>query len=204
MASMDRHDPRVDAYIAQAGEFARPILNRVRELVLAASPEIEETLKWSAPAYTYRGKILCSMAAFKQHASFGFWQHARVMGEDEPREGMGSFGKMASLADVPGARTLAPLFRKAMKLIDDGVPAAGARKAGAPKPAPVPPPDLVAALQRNAAARRTFEGFAPSHRREYIDWIVEAKREETRQKRLSQAVEWLAEGKSRHWKYQDG
>jgi uncharacterized protein YdeI (YjbR/CyaY-like superfamily) len=204
MARMSRHDPRVDAYIAQAGEFARPILNRVRELVLAASPEIEETLKWSAPSYTYRGRILCSMAAFKQHASFGFWQHARVMGEGEPREGMGSFGRMTSLADVPGVRKLAPLFRKAMQLIDDGVPSAGARKASAPKPPPAPPPDLVAALAKNASARRAFEGFPPSHRREYIEWIVEAKREETRQKRLSQAIEWLAEGKPRHWKYQGG
>lgn len=200
---MARHDPRVDQYIARSAEFARPILARVRELVLAASPEIEETLKWSAPSYTYKGRILCGMAAFKRHASFGFWQHARVMGEGEPREGMGSFGKMVSLEDVPSSRSLAPLFRKAMALIDEGVPSRGVRKPTAPRPPPETPPDLSAALQKNAAARRTFEAFPPSHRREYVEWIVEAKREETRLRRLAQAVEWLAEGKPRHWKYQD-
>lgn len=200
---MARHDPRVDQYIARSAEFARPILARVRELVLAANPEIEETLKWSAPSYTYKGRILCGMAAFKRHASFGFWQHARVMGEGEPREGMGSFGKMVSLEDVPSSRSLAPLFRKAMALIDEGVPSRGVRKPTAPRPPPETPPDLSAALQKNAAARRTFEAFPPSHRREYVEWIVEAKREETRLRRLAQAVEWLAEGKPRHWKYQD-
>ena len=200
---MPRHDPRVDTYIANAAPFARPILERLREQVLAASPEIEETLKWSAPSFMYRGKILCGMSAFKQHASFGFWQHALVMGGDEPREGAGSFGKMASLADGPSKRELASLLRKAMALIDAGVPSAGVRKSSTPKPPPEAPPELAAALRRNAAARRTFEAFSPSHRREYVEWITEAKRDETRQKRLAQTVEWLAEGKSRHWKYQD-
>lgn len=201
-ASMSRHDPRVDAYIAGSAEFARPILNKVRELVLAASPRIEETLKWSAPSYTYQGKILCSMAAFKQHASFGFWQHALVLGDGEPRDGMGSFGRMTCVQDVPSARKLAPLFRRAMQLIDEGVPSAGARKSRTPKPPPETPPDLAAALKKHAAARKAFEAFAPSHRREYVEWITEAKREETRQKRVAQAIEWLAEGKQRHWKYQ--
>jgi uncharacterized protein YdeI (YjbR/CyaY-like superfamily) len=181
---MDRHDPRVDDYLARSAEF--------------------ETLKWGAPSYTYRGRILCSMAAFKQHASFGFWQHAQVMGEDAQRDGMGSFGRMSSPKDAPSARTLAPLLRKAMRLIDEGVPTARTRRTGAPRPPASTPPDLQAALRRNAAARRTFEAFPPSHRREYIDWLEEARREETRQKRLAQALEWLAEGKSRHWKYQRG
>jgi uncharacterized protein YdeI (YjbR/CyaY-like superfamily) len=208
MAAMNRHDPRVDAYIAKCAEFSHPILNRVRELVLAASPQIEETLKWSAPSYTYKGKILCHMAAFKQHVSFGFWQHALVVGEGEsgdgpPREGAGSFGRMTTVDDVPSSRKLTPLFRKAMLLIDEGVPSAGVRKTSTPKPPPETPPELAAALKENAAARRTFEAFAPSHKREYVDWITEAKREETRQKRVAQAVEWLAEGKQRHWKYQN-
>lgn len=200
---MPRHDPRIDAYLANAAPFAQPILERLRELVLAASPEIEETLKWSAPSFLYRGKILCGMSAFKHHASFGFWQHALVMGADEPRDGAGSFGKLTTLADLPSKRALAPLLRKAMALIDAGAPSSGPRKTSAPKPPPEIPADLAAALQQNAAARRTFEAFSPSHRREYVEWIIEAKRDETRHKRLSQTLEWLAEGKSRHWKYQD-
>jgi uncharacterized protein YdeI (YjbR/CyaY-like superfamily) len=200
---MPRHDPRIDAYIANAAPFARPLLEGLREQVLAASPEIEETLKWSAPSFMYRGKILCSMAAFKQHASFGFWQHARVMGDAAPREGMGSFGKMTSPADVPSRRVLAPLLRKAMALIDAGESGGGVRKSATPKPPPEMPAELAAALRKNPAARRSFEAFAPSHRREYIEWIIEAKRDETRQKRLAQTLEWLAEGKTRHWKYQD-
>jgi uncharacterized protein YdeI (YjbR/CyaY-like superfamily) len=202
-ARMERHDSRVDAYLAAAAPFARPILNTLRQRILGADAAIVETLKWSAPSYTYRGKILCSMAAFKQHASFGFWQHAQVMGEDATRAGAGSFGKLVSPDDLPPPRELDRLLRKAMALIDAGTPVPGVRKTSAPRPPPAVPPDLAAALQRDAAARRTFEGFAPGHRREYIDWVTEAKREETRAKRLAQAIEWLAEGKSRHWKYQD-
>lgn len=200
---MPRHDTRIDAYIANAAPFARPLLDRLREQVLAASPEIEETLKWSAPSFTYRGKILCSMAAFKQHASFGFWQHARVMGVDVQREGMGSFGKMTGPADLPSKRVLAPLLRKAMALIDAGESGRGGRKTTTPKSPPEMPADLAAALRKNAAACRSFEAFSPSHRREYIEWILEAKRDETRQKRLAQTLEWLSEGKTRHWKYQN-
>lgn len=200
---MPRHDPRIDAYIAKAAPFAQPILAHLREQVLAVSPEIEETLKWSAPSFMYRGKILCGMSAFKLHAAFGFWQHALVMGADEPRDGAGSFGKLTVLADLPSKRELASLLRKAMALIDAGVSSSGPRKATAPKPPPEMPADLAAALQKNAAARHTFEAFSPSHRREYIEWITEARRDETRHKRLAQTLEWLAEGKSRHWKYQD-
>jgi uncharacterized protein YdeI (YjbR/CyaY-like superfamily) len=196
-------DPRIDAYLARAPEFAQAILSKLRVLVHEICPEVEETLKWSAPSFVYRGKILCGMAAFKQHASFGFWQHAQVMGEEVERDGMGSFGKMASLRDVPSKRVLAPLLRKAMQLIDAGVPSAGVRKRRASKPPPEAPADLHAALKKNAAARRTFEAFSPSHKREYVEWITQAKREETRTRRLEQALEWLAQGKPRHWKYID-
>jgi uncharacterized protein YdeI (YjbR/CyaY-like superfamily) len=196
-------DPRIDAYLARTPEFAQAILSKLRALVHELCPEVEETLKWSAPSFVYRGKILCGMAAFKQHASFGFWRHAQVMGEEVERDGMGSFGKMASLRDVPSKRVLAPLLRKAMQLIDEGVPSAGVRKRSTPKPPPEAPPDLLAALKKNAAARRTFEAFSPSHKREYVEWITEAKREATRARRLEQTLEWLAQGKPRHWKYND-
>ena len=203
---MGKRDPRIDAYIDKAAGFAQPILERLREIVHEACPEAEETLKWGAPSFMHAGGILCMMAAFKQHASFGFWKHALVVGgevpgDGMPREGMGSFGKMTSLKDLPPKKELVALIRKAMQLNEAGVKTLGVRKTSAPKPPPVTPDDLAAALKKNGKARTTFDGFSPSQQREYVDWITEAKRDETRQKRLAQAVEWLAEGKPRNWKY---
>ena len=208
---MGSFDPRVDAYISRSAEFAQPMLERLRATVHEACPEVEETLKWSAPSFLHAGGILCMMAAFKQHVSFGFWKHALVVGDDlaregmpregMPREGMGSFGKMTSLKDLPPKRELVALIRRAMVLNEQGVKTPGARKVRVPKPPPVAPADLAAALKRNRQARLAFDGFSPSQQREYVEWITEAKRPETRQRRLAQALEWLAEGKPRNWKY---
>ena len=194
-------DPRIDAYIAKQADFAQPILARVREVVHEACPDVEETMKWSMPTFLYGGAILCGMAAFKQHASFGYWKHALVVGEGEPRDGMGSYGKMASVKDLPPKKTLLAHIRKAMQLNLDKVPAA--RKASAPKPPPDMPTDLAAALKKNAKARKAYEGFPPSAQRDYVEWITQAKREATRASRLAQAVEWMAEGKRRNWKYEN-
>jgi uncharacterized protein YdeI (YjbR/CyaY-like superfamily) len=194
-------DPRIDAYIAKQADFARPILEHVRALVHEACPDVEETMKWSMPTFVYGGGILCGMAAFKQHASFGFWKHALVVGEGEPRDGMGSYGKLESVKDLPPKKTLLAHIRKAMQLNVDKVPTA--RRTSAPKPPPEAPADLVAALKKNAKARKTFDGFPPSAQRDYVEWITEAKREETRASRLAQAVEWMAEGKRRNWKYEN-
>ena len=198
---MGKRDPRIDAYIDNAAEFAQPILWRLREIVHEACPEVEETLKWSAPSFLHAGGILCGMAAFKQHASFGFWKHALVVGEAVPRDGMGSFGKLTSLKDLPPKKELVALIRKAVQLNEERVKTPGVRKSSTPKPAPVPSEDFAAALKKNKLARATFERFPPSQQREYVDWISEAKRDETRQKRLTQAIEWLADGKQRNWKY---
>ena len=195
-------DPRIDAYIAAQADFARPILERVRAIVHEACPDVEETMKWSMPTFVYGGGILCGMAAFKQHASFGYWKHALVVGEGAPRDGMGSYGKMTSVKDLPPKKTLLAHIKRAMQLNVDKVKAPAARKS-APKPPPHAPDDLLAALKKNAKARKTFEGFPPGQQREYIGWIEEAKREDTRAKRLAQAVEWMAEGKVRNWKYLD-
>ena len=195
-------DPRIDAYIERAAPFARPILAHARALVHQACPQVEETIKWGMPTFVHAGGILCGMAAFKQHASFGFWKHALVVGEGEPRDGMGSYGKMLSLDDFPAKKIVLAHIRKVMKLNEDGVKMPAARKAASKLP-PEMPEDLVAALNRDKAAKATFDAFPPSCRREYIEWIVEAKREETRAKRLAQTVEWLAEGKRRNWKYEN-
>lgn len=195
---MASHDPRVDAYIAKSAEFARPILGEIRARVHAACPKVEETIKWGMPSFGHAGGILCQMAAFKQHASFGYWKHALVTGEAE-RDGMGSYGKLASVRDLPSKTKMQADLKKAMRLNEDGVKPE--RRKGEPKPMPAAPADLVSALSKNKAAKATFEAFPPGCKREYIEWIVEAKREETRAKRLAQAVEWMAEGKRRNWKY---
>ena len=194
-------DPRIDAYIERQAEFARPILEALRERVHAACPEAEETLKWSAPAFLYNGRILATMAAFKAHAAFGFWQGKAVTGETgAKREGMGSFGRITSLDQLPDAEALAALVRKAMALIDGGE--ARARPVKHPKPPLETPSDLEQALAANPAARATFDGFAPGARRDYLEWIIGAKRPETRARRVAQATEWLAEGKKLNWKYE--
>lgn len=203
---MSHRDPRVDAYIAKAAPFAQPILEHVRDVVHEACPGVEETIKWGMPSFTYGGGILCGMAAFKAHASFGFWKHALVLGEGDAGEGtervgMGSFGKLTSVRDLPPKRQLAAYVRKAAALNAPGASAAPARKAPAAKPAPVPTPEFAAALRKNKAAAAAFKAFPPSHQREYVDWIAEAKREETRDRRIAQAVDWIAEGKQRNWKY---
>jgi uncharacterized protein YdeI (YjbR/CyaY-like superfamily) len=195
-------DPRVDAYIARQAEFARPILEHVREAVHAACPEVEETLKWSMPSFLYRGKILCNMAAFKAHATFGFWRGGDIVGENGAERGaMGQFGRLTSAADLPPPDTLRTLIHKAMAVIDAGPAEAKPKKP--PKPELPTPDDLRAALDATPRAAATFDTFAPSCRREYVEWVVEAKRPETRAKRIAQTVEWVAEGKKRNWKYEN-
>lgn len=155
-----------------------------------------------APSFTYRGKILCGMAAFKQHAAFGFWQGAQVTGSgtEAGAGAMGQFGRLTQLSDLPGKRELIGYIRQFMALIDSGAKRA-TTKAAAPRASLDVPDDLAAALNKNAKARATFDGFAPGYRRDYIEWITEAKREDTRQRRLEQTIEWLDEGKPRNWKY---
>ncbi len=192
-------DPRIDAYIERAAPFAQPILQHVRVLVHEACPAVEETIKWGMPTFVHAGAILCGMAAFKQHASFGFWKHALVVGEGEPRDGMGSYAKLVSLDDLPPKRTLLAHLRKAVALNEAGVKSP-ARKS-APKPPPETTPELAAALAQSPAAKAAFDAFPPGCRREYIEWIAGAKRPETRARRVSEAVAWMAEGKRRNWKY---
>ena len=200
---MNSHDPRIDAYIAKSAEFARPILEHIRATVHAACPEVEETLKWSMPYFGYRGALMCGMAAFKQHASLHFWHYKELFGAaaTDSEEGMGQFGKLTSVRDLPSKKELTACVKKAMKLIEAG--ATRARPKAAAKPAPAVPEDLAALLaqKKHAAARKTFEAFSASMQREYLQWIGEAKTDATRQKRLATTLEWLAEGKQRNWKY---
>ena len=193
-------DPRIDDYIARQADFARPILEHLRRVLHEAGPELVETIKWSMPHVTYKGRLFAGMAAFKAHATFGLWQASAVLGESGgQREAMGQFGRLASVDDLPPEDELKSLIRRAAEVTEAG-PKPRPKKA--PKPPLETPPDLAAALDAEPAARATFDGFPPSCRREYVEWVVEAKRPETRAKRIAQAVEWMAEGKRRHWKYE--
>jgi uncharacterized protein YdeI (YjbR/CyaY-like superfamily) len=193
-------DPRIDAYIDRAQPFARPILAHVRERVHAACPQAEETLKWSAPSFTLDGKILLMMAAFKHHAALNFWRGQELRGSAAEADGMGQFGKLTSLDDLPPDEELDALIRKAAELTKSA-PAPRKTK-HAPKPPAELHPEFAAALDRAPRAKATLEAFPPSCRREYLDWIAEAKRDSTRKKRIATAIEWLGEGKRRNWKYE--
>ncbi|WP_340313985.1 YdeI/OmpD-associated family protein [Rhizorhabdus argentea] len=195
-------DPRIDAYIARAAPFAQPILSHVRAIVAQACPDGEETLKWGSPSIVYQGKILCTMAAFKTHATFGFWQGRLVTGQatgEREATAMGQFGRLTSLTDLPDDASLAAMVAKAMALIDSGVPMPRPVKHAKP-PAEVPE-DLAVALAAAPKAAATFESFPPGQRREYIEWIIGAKRAETRQKRVETTIAQLMEGKRLNWKY---
>lgn len=192
-------DPRIDAYIARQADFARPILEELRRRVHAACPAAVETIKWSAPAFTYNDKLLGVMAGFKQHAAFNLWHGKQVVGEDaDAQQGMGQYGRITSLKDLPGKRETTTHIRAAMALIDAGTSSTSGRKA---KPPPELPEDLAKAMRGNKAARTHWDAFPPGKQREYADWITGAKAADTRARRVAQAVEWIAQGKSRNWKY---
>ena len=198
---MATKDPRIDAYIAKAPAFAKPILKHLRKVVHAGCPEVEETIKWSMPHFDHKG-ILAGMAAFKQHCAFGFWKGSLVIDDGRAAEktAMGSFGCIKSLADLPNEKTLVGYVKKAAALNEAGIKAPGRTQPRKREPLAVPP-DFTAALKKNAKARKTFDAFASSKQRDYLEWVTEAKREETRRERLATSIEWLAEGKARHWKY---
>jgi uncharacterized protein YdeI (YjbR/CyaY-like superfamily) len=195
---MGQKDPRIDAYIEKSADFARPILRHLRKVVHAACPEVEETMKWSFPHFDYQSEMMCSMAAFKGHCAFGFWKASLVLGDKATGGAMGHLGRITSLDDLPPEKTLASYVKKAAKLNAEGVKVGRAPRRAQPEVAV--PDDLARALKKHKALT-TFEKFPPSHRREYVEWIVEAKGEDTRKRRLESAVQWIAEGKPRNWKY---
>ena len=204
-------NPKVDAYIEKAKPFAQPILEHLRKLMHKGCPDVEEAIKWSMPFFVYKGAILANMAAFKEHCSFGFWgkEIAEVLKESGAmrEDGMGTLGRITSVKDLPSDKQMLGWIRQAAGFVDDGTytsPMAGRNKlAKPPKPALEAHPLFAAALKKNKVASKVFEAFSPSCKREYIEWIADAKREETRDKRIAQAVEWIAEGKQRNWKYQN-
>jgi len=208
---MGKHDPRIDAYIARSAEYARPILTHLRAVVHEACPDVEEAMKWSFPNFLYHG-MFCSMAAFKEHCAFNFWKGELVLGAKGrgAEKAMGQFGRLRAISDLPPKKVLAGYLKTAMKLNEEGVKppwllkrnAAKSAKASKPAKPEAIPADLAKALKGNAAARAAFAKFPPSHRREYVQLITGAKREETRRRRLEKAIALIAEGKPQNWKYE--
>jgi uncharacterized protein YdeI (YjbR/CyaY-like superfamily) len=204
-------NPKVDAYLAKTRPFAQPIMTHLRELVHKGCPEVEETIKWSRPFFEYRGAILGNMSAFKEHCSFGFWgeeigavlREAKVLQSD----GMGSLGRITTVKDLPTDKQMLGWIRQAAGFIASGnytSPIAARNKVvKAPKASLETPPEFTAALKKDKKAASVFAAFSASCKREYVEWIAEAKREETREKRIATALEWISEGKQRNWKYQN-
>jgi uncharacterized protein YdeI (YjbR/CyaY-like superfamily) len=200
---MPTSNPEIDAYIDRAASFAQPILTHLRRLVHAGCPGVEEVMKWSFPHFMHQG-ILCSMAAFKEHCSFGFWKAALILEsmDQAARDGMGQFGRITRLADLPKDRILLQYIREAVRLNEAGIRVPRKTNPKAPKVLEIPG-YFSNVLKTNPKAAATFAALSYSHRKDYLEWLTEAKREETRNKRLATALEWLAEGKPRNWKYQN-
>jgi uncharacterized protein YdeI (YjbR/CyaY-like superfamily) len=196
---MGKKDKRIDAYIAKSADFAKPILEYVRSVVHESCPDVEETVKWGHPFFDYGGSQLCSIAAFNQHCKFGFWKGRLVTGDEGKDGGPLGFGRVTSVSELPSKRILAGYVKKAMELNEQGVKAP--KRPSKPKKPLIVPDYFTTALKKNKKALAAFDNFPPSHQREYVEWISDAKTEETRQRRLTQALEWMAEGKSRNWKY---
>lgn len=201
---MATNDKRVDLYILRSADFAIPILEHLRRLVHKACPDVEEKMKWSFPHFDYKGEMMCSMAAFKHHCAFGFWKAAlmkdkKLLATAKSEVAMGHLGKITRLNDLPADAVMIRYIKEAMKLNDEGIKIEKAkpRKASLLKI----PAILKEALSKNRKAANTFESFSTSQKNEYIVWITEAKTEATKLKRLATAMEWMAEGKIRNWKY---
>jgi len=196
----------IDAYIAKSADFAKPILEHLRELIHTACPDVEEKMKWSMPFFDYKGEMMCNMASFKQHCAFGFWKGS-IMKDSVLREtaksetAMGHLGKITSLKYLPSDKKIISWIKEAMLLNDNGIKLPAKANPAATKEMGVPD-YFNKALVKNKKAKQVFDAFAPGKKKEYIIWITGAKTEDTRNKRTETAIEWIAEGKSMYWKYE--
>lgn len=203
---MAKTDKRIELYISRSAEFAQPVLWHLLELVHNACKDVEETIKWGMPHFIYKDSILCSMAAFKQHCAFGFWLESKmkdpnkILSRGKAKTGMGNLGKITSIKDLPNDKILTAYIKEAVALIDKGEKLSK-QPDEKTKKALVVPMYFKTALSKNKKALATFEGFTFGNKKEYVNWVTEAKTEATRQKRLDTAIEWMAEGKIRNWKY---
>lgn len=203
---MGKKEKAIDAYIAKSADFAKPIMKHIRELVHKTCPDVEEKMKWSFPHFDYKGEMMCSMAAFKQHMAFGFWKAALMkdpvlVANAKTEVAMGHLGRITSLKDLPSDKKMTAWIKEAMKLNDQGIKVSKPKPSEKEKKELVIPDYFTKALGKNKKAKQVFDNFAYSHKKEYMQWVTEAKTEETRNRRMATALEWIAEGKGRNWKY---
>ena len=203
---MGTKDKRIDAYIAKSADYAKPIMEHLRKLIHKTCPEVTETVKWGMPSFEYKGPFV-GFAAFKKHAVLGFWKAAimkdkKILTGKDTKGAMGNLGKLESIDDLPKDTVLVKWIKEAMKLNADGVKFVRAVKPKHERKEYTMPDYFQKVLNKNKKAKAVYDKFSPSHKKEYLEWIVEAKTEETRNKRMENAIEWLTEGKSRNWKYQ--
>ncbi len=193
----------IDQYIGKSQEFAKPVLLHFRELVHKVCPDVEEKIKWSFPHFDYKGQMLCSMAAFKNHCAIGFWKASlideKLVEKAKTEEAMGHLGKVTALKDLPSDKILTAYIKAGMKLNEAGISVK--KPAAAVKKEIVIHPALSTAIKKNKKAGVTWQKFSDAHKREYTEWINEAKTDVTRNRRIDTTIEWLSEGKSRNWKY---
>ena len=202
---MATKDKRIDAYIAKAQPFAQPVMKKLRELVHKACLDVTETIKWGMPSFEYKGPMF-GFAGFKQHCAAMFWK-SKLLNDpnghlkeraNKGGEAMGNMGRMTSIKDLPPDKSIIDFIKQHMKLNEEGIKI---EKKPKPKKELLIPKELITALNKNKKAKETFENFSASNKREYADWISEAKTEATKSKRLTEAVQWMSEGKPRLWKY---
>jgi uncharacterized protein YdeI (YjbR/CyaY-like superfamily) len=199
---MGKKDPRVDVYINKAREFAKPVLEHIRDVVHETCPDVEEKIKWSFPHFDYKNQMMCSMASFKEHCTFGFWK-ASLLKDLKGKSGqtaMGQFGRITKVSDLPSKKVLKSLIKDAMKLNDSEIKISAKSKSSKKKELTVPG-YFMKAIKKNKKALKTFEDFSYSQKKEYVEWVTEAKTEPTRKKRIATAIEWMSEGKIHNWKY---
>lgn len=202
---MKNTDGRIDAYISKSADFAQPVLNHLRKLVHIACPDVQETIKWGFPHFEYKGEILCSFASFKKHCVFSFWKSTLLTDpyqilETIGRTAMGHLGRITDISELPSDKIIKDYIKEAARLNADGIKLPSKSKPASTKELVVPD-YFMQALNKNKKALKTFENFSYSNKKEYVEWVTEAKTEETRTKRLAEGIEWMAEGKIRHWKY---
>ena len=199
---MGKKDPHVDVYINKAREFAKPVLEHIRDFVHETCPDVEEKIKWSFPHFDYKNQMMCSMASFKEHCTFGFWK-ASLLKDLKGKSGqtaMGQFGRITKVSDLPSKKVLKSLIKDAMKLNDSEIKISAKSKSSKKKELTVPG-YFMKAIKKNKKALKTFENFSYSQKKEYVEWVTEAKTEPTRKKRIATAIEWMSEGKIHNWKY---
>jgi uncharacterized protein YdeI (YjbR/CyaY-like superfamily) len=202
--SASTRQSKFEAYADQLPDFAIPIFGHLRALVHATCPQVSEEVKWSIPHFVHGGENLCIFAAYAKHCSFSFAKDSLMadprLKSSAARPAAKRFmGRLTTLSDLPPDDDLAAWIAEAMSLNDRGIKLPPRQSDGS-KPVEVPQA-FTDALAANPAAKAVFDTKSPSFRKEYNVWIGDAKTDATRQKRIGEALTWIAEGKGRFWKY---